>query len=175
MRFWANLDNFFFHKLFEKVIKVKRLDFLNDNNVLYKYQFRFRENHSKNLALLEVTGQIYASLDVDNYGLGIYLDIQNAFDTVDHEILLHKLSHYGILGNILNWYKSYLSDSKQFNFINGVSPKASLKNYGVPQYGVYGVPLLFLIYVNDIQNAFLNAPPKLFADDINIFIFYKDI
>ena len=62
-----------FHKLFEKVIKVKVLDFLNENNVLYKYQFGFRKNHSTNLALLEVTEQLYANLNVDNYGLGIYL------------------------------------------------------------------------------------------------------
>ena len=163
-----------FHKLFEKVIKVKLLDFLNENNVLYKYQFGFRKNHSTNLALLEVTEQLYANLNVDNYGLGIYLDFQKAFDTVDHEILLHKLNHYGIRGNILDWFKSYLSNRKQFTFINGVYSTASHINYGVPQGSVLG-PLLFLIYVNDIQNAFLNATPKLFADDINVFIFHKDI
>ena len=97
-----------FHKLFEKVMKSKLLEYLDENNVLYKYQFGFRKTHSTNLALLEVTEQLYANLDVDNYGLGIYLDFQKAFDTVNHEILLDKLHHYGIRGNILDWFKSYL-------------------------------------------------------------------
>ena len=114
-----------FHKIFEKLIKCKMLDFLHKNNVLYKYQFGFRKSHSTNLALLEVTEQLYANLNVDNYGLGIYLDFQKAFDTVDHEILLHKLDHYGIRGNILNWFKSYLKDRKQFTFVNGVKSKTA--------------------------------------------------
>ena len=163
-----------FHKIFEKLIKCKLLDFLSTNNVLYKYQFGFRKSHSTNLALLEVTEQLYANLNVDNYCLGIYLDFQKAFDTVDHDILLHKLNHYGIRGNILDWFKSYLSNRKQFTFVNGVSSKTALINCGVPQGSVLG-PLLFLLYVNDIQNAFTNATPKLFADDINVFLFHKDL
>ena len=111
---------------------------------------------------------------MDNYGLGIYLDFQKAFDTVDHEILLHKLDHYGIRGNILNWFKSYLKDRKQFTFVNGVKSQTANVNYGVSQGSVLG-PLLFLLYVNDIQNAFTNVTPKLFADDINLFIFHKDL
>ena len=56
-----------FHKLFEKIMKSKVLEFLNDNNVLYKYHFGFRKMHSTNLALLEVTEKLYANLDVNNY------------------------------------------------------------------------------------------------------------
>ena len=93
-------------------MKSKLLEYLDENNVLYKYQFGFRKTHSTNLALLEVTEQLYANLDVDNYGLGIYLDFQKAFDTVNHEILLDKLHHYGIRGNILDWFKSYLKSCK---------------------------------------------------------------
>ena len=163
-----------FHKLFEKVMKSKLLEYLDENNVLYKYQFGFRKTHSTNLALLEVTEQLYANLDVDNYGLGIYLDFQKAFDTVNHEILLDKLYHYGIRGNILDWFKSYLKNRKQFTFINGVNSQTSHIECGVPQGSVLG-PLLFLIYVNDIQHAFTHASPKLFADDINLFIFHKDL
>ena len=75
---------------------------------------------------------------------------------------------------MLNWFKSYLSDRKQFTFVNGVNSKTASVNYGVPQGPVLGL-LLFLLYVNDIQNAFTNATPKLFADDINLFIFHKDL
>ena len=111
---------------------------------------------------------------MDNYNPGLYLDFQKAFDTVDHEILLLKLNHYGIRGNVLNWFKSYLTNRKQFTFVDGVYSQASHINCGVPQGSVLG-PLLFLIYVNDTQNAFKNATPKLFADDINLFLFHKDI
>ena len=163
-----------FHKIFEKLIKAKVLEFFSNNNVLYKYQFGFRKTHSTNLALLEVTEQIYANLNINNYGLGIYLDFQKAFDTVNHDILLHKLNHYGIRGNVLNWFKSYLTDRKQFTFVNGTNSMVSEINCGVPQGSVLG-PLLFLVYVNDIQHAFINATPKLFADDINLFLFHEDL
>ena len=69
---------------------------------------------------------------------------------------------------------SYLTDRKQFTFVNGVSSKAAFIRYGVPQGSVLG-PLLFLLYVNDIQHAFEHATPKLFADDINLFLFHKDL
>ena len=109
------------------------IEFLTVNKILYKYQFGFRKTHSTNLALLEVTEQIYANLNVNNYGLGIYLDFQKAFDTVNHNILLHKLNHYGIRGNVLNWFKSYLTDRKQFTFVNGTESTTSQINCGVPQ------------------------------------------
>ena len=163
-----------FHKIFEKLVKEKVLNFLSKNEILYKYQFGFRKSHSTNLALLEVVETLYANLDVDNYGLGIYLDLQKAFDTVDHNILLSKLSHYGIRGNALNWFETFLKGRKQFTSVNGACSKTSVIGCGVPQGSVLG-PLLFLLYVNDIQNAFTSATPKLFADDINIFLFGKDL
>ena len=111
---------------------------------------------------------------MDNYGLGIYLDFQKAFNTVDHEIMLLKRNHYGIRGNVLNWFKSDLTNQKQFTFVNGVYSQASHINCGVPQGSLLG-PLSFLIYVNDIQNEYKNATLRLFAEDINLLLFRKDI
>ena len=130
----------------------KLLEFLNDINILYKYQFGFRKTHSTFLAL-EVAEKLYANLDVNNYGVGIYLDFQNKFDTVDHEILLYKLNHCGIGRNILEWFKSYPKNRKQFTSINGGHSYTSPINHGV-QEGSVLVQYFFLIYVNHIQNAF---------------------
>ena len=161
-----------FHKLFEKFMKVRLQSFLDNNNILYEHQYGFRKTYSTNLALIGAVDEIYSNLNNDLYGIGIYLDLQKAFDTVNHNILLHKLRHYGIRGNALKWFESYLSNRKQFTKVNGVTSSSKSIECGVPQGSVLG-PLLFLIYINDIPNAFKTAIPKLFADDTNIFIFHK--
>lgn len=101
---------------------------------------------------------------------GIYLDLQKAFDTVDHNILLTKLNHYGIKGHSLSWFQNYLFNRKQYTEYN--KTKSSIKNIstGVPQGSVLG-PLLFLLYINDISNCTqTDCTPRLFADDTNLFI-----
>jgi len=69
---------------------------LECHKVLYNYQFGFRKNHGTNLALMEVIDSIYKSLDSSKIVCGVFLDLQKAFDTVQHDILLNKLFNYGI-------------------------------------------------------------------------------
>ena len=88
--------------------------FLKDCNILYPLQFGFQENNSIDHALISMTEEIRSSLDNRRYGCGIFVDLQKAFDTVNHGILLNKLEHYGIRGNVLDWFKSYLSERRQF-------------------------------------------------------------
>ena len=66
------------------------------NNILYEHQYGFRKTYSTNLALIEAVDEIYSNLNNDLYGIGIYLNLQKAFETVNHNILSHKLRHYGI-------------------------------------------------------------------------------
>ena len=84
--------------------------------------------------------------------MGIYLDLKKAFGTVNHSILLKKPEIYGIRGTILKWFSSYLSNRTQYTVLNKYQSKQESINYGVPQGSVLG-PLLFLVYVNDIQFA----------------------
>ena len=108
------------------------------------------------------------ALDNWDYVTGILLDFSKAFDTVNHEILLYKLSHYGIRGSAFDWFKSYLSNRSQFITYNGVASTAKQINCGVPQESILG-PLLFLMYINDLYNVCQESVPILFADDTNLF------
>ena len=80
--------------------------FLTSYNCIYELQFEFRANHSTNHALISLTEDIRDALDNNNYTGGIFIDLQKAFDTVDHDILLRKLDHYGIRGTAKDWFNS---------------------------------------------------------------------
>ena len=158
-----------FDKLLEQIVYNRLCAYLQVNNILYRYQFGFRRNHSTTAALIEVLDNIYQNLDNHNKVLGIYLDLSKAFDTVDHEILLYKLYNYGVRGRAYDWFKSYLTNRCQFTFVNSVSSSVARITCGVPQGSVLG-PLLFLIYINDIANAVPGQKVRLFADDTNLFL-----
>ena len=160
-------------KILESVIEKRMRLFLNKHDIIYKFQFGFREGHSTCHALLEVVDNIRSHLDNGNNVLGLYLDLQKAFDTVDHAILLKKLLHYGIRGKAFNILSNYLCNRKQCTFVNNTYSHYANITTGVPQGSVLG-PLLFLIYVNDIQNAAPSVSTRLFADDTNVFLANKD-
>ena len=161
-----------FEKVLEKLMYTRLYSFLMEHNVLYKNQFGFRKNHSTVLALVEVLDKIYNKLDNHEVVVGIYLDLQKAFDTVNHEILLYKIYHYGIRGITYNWFVSYLANRHQFTSVDNVHSGLLKVTCGVPQGSVLG-PLLFLLYINDIEHAVPGV--KLFADDTNLFLSCKDI
>ena len=92
--------------------------FLNSNNIIYNFQFGFRKQYCTFHVLINITENIRKALDGRNIGCGVFVDLQKAFDTVDHQILLAKLNHYGIRRVSNDWFKPYLSNRNQFVFIN---------------------------------------------------------
>ena len=108
-----------FSKIFEKIMHNRVSNFLEENNALYDMQFGFRAGRSCEQALLTANHEILSTLNKKQVALLLLIDFSKAFDMVDHKILLDKLEHYGIRGIANEWFKSYLSDRKQFVCISG--------------------------------------------------------
>ena len=157
-----------FDKIMEKLMHKQLYDFLQEHNILFQNQFGFRKNNSTTFALLQITDKIKETIDNKKYGCGIFIDLSKAFDTVNYEILLRKMEHYGIRGVALDWFTSYLSNRKQYVYLNGEPSQLDNTTCGVPQGSVLG-PLLFLIYINDLPNISEVLQFYLFADDTNIY------
>ena len=162
------------NKLIEKLMYNRLYTFLMKFNCIYDLQFGFRQGHSTNHALINLTEDIRSALDNNNFAVGVFVDLQKAFDTVDHNILLSKLEFYGIRGIANQWFKSYFNNRKQFVTIDGINSGEAIMQYGVPQGSVLG-PLLFLIYINDLHLTIKFCTTRHFADDTNILIKNKSL
>ena len=129
--------------------------------------FDFRQKHSSFHALILLTDKGREQLEGGNFTCGIFVDLLKAFDTVDHDILIQKLNYYSIKGVANNWFSSYLQNRSQYVSINGFNSKLEHIHCGVPQGSILG-PLLFLIYINDLNCATRYCSVQHFADDTNL-------
>ena len=123
-------------------------------------------------ALINLQDKAISAIKNNSFGIGIFLDLSKAFDIVNHEILLYKLSYYGVRGVQLQWFQSYLKCRYQYTVFNNYSSDRILVQHGVPQGSILG-PLLFLIYVTDIKSSD-KFEFTMYADDTTLFYSQPD-
>ena len=150
-------------KLFEKLLAKRLINFLVKYELFSKHQFGFRSKFSTEYAATDLYEKLLYNLDQGLNSCTVFLDLAKAFDSVNHEILLRKLNHYGVRGKALELFRSYLSGRSQFLKLDNMKSSLIDIEFGVPQGSILG-PLLFLIFINDLPDA-TNLYIKLFADD----------
>ena len=141
---------------------------LDKHNILYKYQSGFRRSYSTETALIDLSDRIKFSMDKGLYTGMVMIDLQKAFYTVNHVIMPDKLGAVGCDDGSVNWFNCYLSNRSQFIDIKGTLSDRGEVTLGVPQGSILG-PLLFLIYVNDMESA-VDCDLLLYVDDSALLI-----
>ena len=144
--------------------------FLEINDVLIGNQFGFRRSHSSYMFFLVMINELSQALGTGEHVVGIFLDFYKAFDNINHSILLKKLHHYNIKWNALEWFESNLSGRQQYVSYNGFSSSTKYIKCGVPPGSILG-PLLYMVYIKDLQRVCISSTPILFAEDT--YLFYK--
>ena len=154
-------------KIFERVIRNRLVDYLENNNLISSTQHGFRKGRSCLTQLLQHYDNILHNLTEGFETDVIYLDYAKAFDKVDHNILLQKLHNYGIRGQLYTWIKAFLTNRTQTVVVNGQHSYPRSVISGVPQGSVLG-PILFILYINDLHKVVCNCNAGSFADDTKI-------
>ena len=160
-------------KIIEKIACEQLTGYLDSNNLLYELQSGFRSSFSTDSCLIHLSDFIRKQQDKGHFTGMVILDLQKAFDTVNHKILLDKLQAMGVGQIVVQWFKSYLSGREQLVSIADKRSDFRTVSCGVPQGSILG-PLLFLIYVNDMKAA-VKCKLLLYADDSALLVSGKDV
>ena len=157
-------------KPLEKHIDKQLRIYFENNQLFYELQSGFRPLHSCHTALINMCESWLSAINDNTFVGSVSLDFKKAFDLVDHNILIDKLSIYLPVSPSIDIFKSYLSDRKQYVTVNGKSSSFGMIKTGVPQDSLLG-PLLFLIYINDLPlHLDENIQTNIFADDTSLHV-----
>ena len=156
-----------FAKILEKIVYNRINCYFLDNNILSSYQYGFRQGRSTQQAISDLTKYVYSNLNHKKIIGTICLDVAKAFDCLNHDLLLYKMSKIGFCNNSIAWFKSYLSRTQVLKFDNNVSTELPVQT-GIGQGTVLG-PILFIFYINDIISVIRTMKINMYADDCILF------
>jgi len=161
-------------KIIERAVFDQLYPHLDSQSMLHEAQSGFRPRYSTASALMNVTEDWLNAIDKGHYVGIVLLDLQKAFDTVNHSVLIKKLFDYGMSSNVIKWFESYLNDRRHVTVINGVRSNERQTICGIPQGSILG-PLLFILYINDLPNNVFNVKVSMYADDTALYYNSNDI
>lgn len=158
-------------KVLERIVFLQIYEYICANNILPQNQSGFRRCHSTTTAMLNLTDNIFRSLDKNLSVILISLDYSKAFDMIDHELLCSKLKYYGLDEISQSFFKTYLWRRSQKVCLNNKYSNAMPVISGVPQGSILG-PLLFLLYTSDLPNIVTQSDIQLYADDTQVLHYF---
>ena len=161
-------------KVFEKIIYKQLLAYMHEHDFFSIDQSAFLTNHSTQTSLQRVNDDFLENIDDKNITLVCCFDLKKCFDSIIHSVLLKKLRKYGITNTEHSWFKSYLTNRSQATFYQNKLSSFTNIHTGIPQGSILG-PLIFLIFINDIQNIPHRCKINLYADDILLYSCDEDI
>jgi exonuclease III len=163
-----------YSKIFEKIINLQIQNHLGTENIISEFQYGFQRKKGTHDALIKFVSNAFNALNSSQIILGIFIDFSKAFDTINHDILIDKLSAINFSVKSIKLIKNYLTNRTQAVSLNGITSRPLAITCGVPQGSILG-PTLFLLYINDLILSATNFSPILFADDTNLFFQSKNL